>query len=262
MSSNYRKPSNTNVVMHHDAMAPTAWKTGLVKWFLQRTKTICSDEATLNEELEKLQDIFFRNGYSKEEILKIKDQLDRKKNMQPDSSKENDKSAAARESEEKKKKSVFKIPYFGKISEVFGRKMKKLIKNPNHDIRVVYQTTKVIDAFHIKDRIPMELQSRVVYQFTCRGDPDVHYIGHTNRNFRERFLEHLRGGSAISDHIAACQECNNKGVTMNEFKIFKTCRHKYDTPKFESLYIKENDPVLNRQLVKPGRKQYTLSVFD
>ena len=108
----------------------------------------------------------------------------------------------------------------------------------------------------------MELQSRVVYEFTCRGNPDVRYIGHTNRNFRDRYLEHVRGGSAISDHIAACQECNNKGVTMNDFAILKKCRHKNDTPKFESLLIKERDPILNRQLVKPGHKQYTLAVFD
>ena len=260
-STIYRKPTNTNVVMHYDSVAPTAWKTGLVKWFLHRADTVCSNKTALNAEIENLKNIFLQNGYPNEVIVRIKNQLG-KKDQQSESSSASDKSEATHESDETKRTSVFKIPYLGKISEVFGRKIKKLIKSPNHDTRVVYQTTKVKDAFQLKDRVPMELQSRVVYEFTCPGDPDVRYIGHTNRNFRDRYLEHVRGGSAISDHIAACQECNNKGVTMNDFAILKKCRHKNDTPKFESLLIKERDPILNRQLVKPGHKQYTLAVFD
>ena len=136
------------------------------------------------------------------------------------------------------------------------------MRSTEQKIRVVYQTTKVGDAFQLKDAISQDLQAKVVYQFTCRGDPDIQYIGHTNRTLKERYLEHIRGGGAISDHIAQCEDCNNKGVTLTDFRVLKRCRFKKDTPKFEALLIKEKDPVLNRQLVKPGGKQYTLLIFD
>jgi hypothetical protein len=136
------------------------------------------------------------------------------------------------------------------------------MKTVEQEIRVVYETTKVSEAFQLKDPIPQDLQAKVVYEFTCRGDPDVHYIGYTNRTLKERYREHVRGGTAISDHITQCQDCDKKGVTLNDFKVLKRCRYKTDTPKFEAILIKEKDPILNRQLVKPGGKQYTLVVFD
>ena len=126
----------------------------------------------------------------------------------------------------------------------------------------MYETTRVCDAFQLKDTVPKELQAKVVYEFTCRGDPDVKYIGHTNRTLKERYLEHVRGESAVSDHIANCNACEHKGVTLDDFRVLKRCRYKRDTPKFEALLIKEKDPSLNRQLTKPGGKQYTLAIFD
>ena len=35
---------------------------------------------------------------------------------------------------ENKRKSVLKVPYLGKTSELFGRRIKKLIKIPDHEI--------------------------------------------------------------------------------------------------------------------------------
>ena len=265
-STVYRKKTNTNVVLHHDSIAPTTWKIGLMKWFLHRAEIVCSDEKTFNEEIDKLKTIFSQNGYPVKYFEKVIREFKIKKNKQKNSTqneivneRENNTDIKTLDNH---RKLVFKIPYVGKISEMYGRRIRKLMKTMDCDIRVVYETTKVKDAFQIKDSVPKELQARVVYEFTCRGDPDIHYIGHTNRNFRERYLEHLRGGSAISDHIAQCHECENKGVTMSDFKMLKQCRQKKDTMKFEALFIKERDPVLNRQLVKPGGKQYTLLVYD
>ena len=73
--------------------------------------------------------------------------------------------------------------------------------------------------------------------------------------------EHLRGGSAITDHIGQCRDCQNQGVTMEDFIVLQKCRKKTDPPIYEALIIKDLDPSLNRQLVKPG-KQLTLKVFD
>ena len=264
-SSVYRKKTNTNVILHYDAVAPKAWKTGLAKCFLHRAKVICSNEKTLHKELDTLKDIYFRNGYP----MKFMDNVI-KKVFEP---KENhtviEKSAPVNNTnaEEEAKcsknefKSILKIPFIGKISAVFGRRMKQVIKSLGQDIKIVYQTTKIKDSFQLKDPVPKHLQAAIVYEFSCRGDPDTKYIGFTNRTLHERVKEHVRGGTAVSDHIANCKECDQKGVTINDFKILKRCRNKYDTSKYEALYIKEKDPALNRQLIKPGGKQYTLAVF-
>ena len=262
-STIFRKKTNTDVVLNHTAIAPTKWKTGLIKCFLHRADVVCSNEKLRKEEINKLRNICTRNGYSTQFFEKAKTEFENKKkkrmeNLQNQSTNENENT----KKDEKLPISIFKIPYVGKTSEFFGRRIKKLMKMQEKEIRVVYQTTKVSESFQLKDPIPKELQAKVVYEFTCRGDPDVSYIGKTDRTLKERYREHVRGGTAISDHITVCQECDKKGVTLNDFKVLKRCRYKTDTPKFEAVLIKEKDPKLNRQLVKPGGKQYTLVVFD
>ena len=161
-----------------------------------------------------------------------------------------------------KKYAILKIPYLGKISTTFGNKIKKLLSTEDFNIRIVYNTTKVQQSFQLKDPIPNQLRSRVVYKFSCRGDPSISYIGFTNRTLQQRSNEHLRGGTAVSDHIGNCQTCQNSAITVIDFKIIKKCKQKYEAPIFEALFIKEQDPILNRQLVKPGGKQFTLDIFD
>ena len=127
-------------------------------------------------------------------------------------------------------------------------------------VQVVYKTKKVIESFILKDRAPKEMASKVVYQFTCRGDPNITYIGYTNRTLRERYKEHVRGGTAISDHIAGCDECNGNGVTIDDFKILQRSYSKEETMVYEALAIKENRPILNKNLIKPG-KTFTLTIY-
>lgn len=250
--------------VHYDAMVPPKWKAGLIKCFLHRADVICSNDTNHNDEINTLKDIFSRNGYPTQFFDKVKiDFHNKKKEIESRKSQGSDKSPnkAANKEQAGKYISTVKIPYLGKISELFGRRLKKIMKTVEQDIRIVYETSRVCDAFQLKDAVPKELQAKVVYEFTCRGDPDVKYIGYTNRTLKERYREHVRGGSAISDHIAQCNACATKGVTLDDFRVLKRCRYKRDTPKFEALLIKEKDPSLNRQLVKPGGKQYSLAIF-
>ena len=93
------------------------------------------------------------------------------------------------------------------------------------------------------------MESNVVYEFTCRGDPNNNYIGYTSRTLKKRVKEHVSGGSAISDHISVC---NSKGVTINDFVILHRSHTKQETMVHEALAIKEKSPVLNKNLIKPG----------
>ena len=155
-----------------------------------------------------------------------------------------------------------KIPYVGKISILFAKRIRRLLQTADDNIRVVFKTTKVLESFQLKDPVPKEMTSRVVYEFRCRGDPDITYVGFTNRTLKERVKEHVSGTTSVSDHIGQCTVCETEGITIEDFKILKRCRNKWDTSVHEALLIMEKNPVLNRQLIKPGGKQFTLRIFD
>ena len=159
-------------------------------------------------------------------------------------------------------KAVLKIPYIGKPSILYSKRLKSVLDNIVGDkVRIVYSTTKIKDHFRLKDPSPKELQTNVVYRFQCLVDPNTQYVGYTNRTLRERVKEHVGGGTRISDHIGQCTECSKRGITTNDFSILKKCRKKTDTPVFEALFIKRINPSLNKQLIKPGYT-HQLQIFN
>ena len=222
---------------------------------------VCSDQSTLDKEHDKLGQIFWKNGYSNQLFEKAKQQYTDKRAKANSSNSEGQKSPNISNSGDKKKIYVLKIPYVGGISLAFSKRLKTLLTRSGEEIRVVHQTTKVQDSFVLKDLAGKEMLTKVVYEFSCQGDPDTKYIGFTNRTLKERIKEHVSGQSAISDHITVCTYCDQNGVTINNFKILKRCRTKEETPIYEALAIKDKKPILNKNLIKPG-KTHTLRVFD
>ena len=134
------------------------------------------------------------------------------------------------------------------------------MEKSGQEVQIVYKTKKVMESFVLKDRAPKQMESKVVYEFTCRGDPNTKYIGYTNRTLEKRVKEHVSGGSAISDHISVCNECNTKGVTMSDFVILNRGHTKQETMVHEALAIKEKSPLLYKNLIKPGLS-FTLLIF-
>lgn len=247
-SSVFRKNTNTDVLLNYGATAPTQWKSGLIKCFLHRANIVCSDKTILQDEIDQLRDIFFKNGYPKPFFDKIlKEYFDEAKTTKD---------------EKDKQRSILKIPYLGKTSALFGKRMRKLINTEfNEDLQIVYQTDKVENYFSLKDSTPRSIMPKVVYQFTCPKDSGAAYVGYTNRTLGERVKEHLRGGTAVSDHISNCDTCKNTKINLEHFTILKRCRTKYETMIFEAIFIQRKNPKLNHQLVKPG-VSYTLNVFS
>ena len=52
-----------------------------------------------------------------------------------------------------------------------------------------------------------------------------------------------------------------KGVTIDDFFIIKRCRYKHESSIYEALAIKKQNPILNENIVKPG-KTFTLKMFN
>ena len=98
-----------------------------------------------------------------------------------------------------------------------------------------------------KDKDPIQKQSGVIYKYHCdRVDCDEEYIGESSRTFGERFKEHLKPPSPIYDH----SNISGHSVTINYFKIIgREDLNQIRTIK-EALYIRVNDPSLNRNVGK------------
>ena len=164
--------------------------------------------------------------------------------------------------EEKTTKLMLKVPFIGKPSIMFARRIRNLMKRmKENQIRIIYETSKIQQFIERKDVPPKEILSRVVYEFKCSSDSNANYIGYTNRTLKERVKEHLSGNTAVSDHISVCKTCSARRITIDDFEVLKSCRSKRDTAIYEALLIKKLKPGLNHQLVKPGYTWH-LQVFN
>ena len=90
-------------------------------------------------------------------------------------------------------------------------------------------------------------KSGVIYRYKCnRVDCEEEYIGESARNFAERFKEHLKTPSPIHDHSTI----SGHNVTIDNFEIVgREGQNLLRTIK-EALYIRVNDPSLNKNIGK------------
>ena len=97
-----------------------------------------------------------------------------------------------------------------------------------------------------KDKDAMANKNSVIYSYSCgRIDCEEEYIGESGRTFGERFKKHLKAPSAIFGH----QNSSGHDTTMEKFKIIGRENSLARTIK-ESMYIRVNNPTLNRNVGK------------
>ena len=173
--------------------------------------------------------------------------------------------ANTKEKEKCEKDFLFTIglPYSGKISNQFSKRLKVVIKNKfNVDINAYYTTLKTGSYFQLNCATPTHLISNVVYKFTCSCDTNITYTGMTTRHLGVRVEEHLHSkkDSAVQKHINVCQSRKNNKRLFENFSILKTCNTQYSTKIQEALLIKKHNPKLNTQVYANG-SSFLLNVF-
>ena len=100
--------------------------------------------------------------------------------------------------------------------------------------------------------IPKDLQSYVVYKFTC-GCCNASYIGETSRHLSTRVKEHLESDkeSAVYKHLHAktrqSRLCKRKS-NADSFIILDKAATKYQLRIKEGMYIKRDTPELNKKV--------------
>ena len=141
------------------------------------------------------------------------------------------------------------------------RKFKNSLKNSlptNVKPRITFQGKKIGSFFRIKDKVPLEHESDLVYAFKPKynADPVTEYVGETKVRYGTRTYEHCYTDkeSSIFKHKVE----NNFQVSEDDFEILdKGLNKSVDRKLAEALYVKELDPVLNRQ-----KKSFTLHLFN
>ena len=96
-----------------------------------------------------------------------------------------------------------------------------------------------------KNKDNITKKSSVIYWFKCdRIDCEDEYIGESSRTFGEKYKEHLKAPSPIFEH-----QNNTVHITSVEnFKIIGREGHNMARAIKEAIYIRVNNPTLNRNI--------------
>ena len=173
----YRKPTNTNVLINFQAMAPKKWKSALLKCFLNRAHKICSTKELIHNEVNNIRRIFKSNGYPEEfvdtTIAAYAKKLD-------DTTNETNNEAVSKVNAEEKK-AYMVLPYVGKCSHKLHHRIRREVGQHGLEILPAFRTTKVQSYFSLKTMTPPLFRKDVVYKFECPCDKGAQYIGETER---------------------------------------------------------------------------------
>ena len=246
ITSIYKKPSNTDVLLNFDSCTPQSWKKNLIRQLLIRNKRLVSEELQ-NQEIDRIKNLLSRNGYP---IKFISNEIE---NLQKSDDKPNP-----------PKQQYITVPYIKKVSEKFGRNITKSLEAMDINIKVAFRTTKVGNYFSLKDQVNKFYRSCIVYKFQCPGDLDTQYIGETERQLFVRIKEHTKptnSSSAVFSHIEQCNICQNHTNIFNCFDVIKFCTNRSILLAVEAIMIKKFKPKLNHQLGPDKGSRITLNIF-
>ena len=224
--------------------------------FLNCAHRICSSAELFYKEVATLKSMFIQNAYPVQFFNKVYQRFMKKLNTQVPNTSTGDEISL---------KFNLRVPYIGKQSLKFGKKMSALLGSKfDIDVNVVYTTTQIGSFFRLKCRTPHPVLSRVVYKFTCLGDQTNSYVGMSERHLITRVGDHLRKSSktAVGQHVRSCQTCHQTKLSVTDFEILHKCRTDRETKIYEALKISSQNPKINRQVHQNRGASFILNVFN
>ena len=247
-TSVYHKPTFSGVYTHFDSFVPMPFKFGMIFTIIHRCFQLCSNYNKFHLELEKVKNIFKKNGYPISFIDRcIKTFLDKLHTPK------------IVVTTVEKKNLLIVLPYLGFISDQIRTKLFKIIsKNlPCCKLNIVFKTScRLSNYFSYKDRPCKDLISGIVYKFSC-GCCNASYIGQTKRHFKVRMSEHM-GVSPLTNKISSSsgnltairEHVSNSGhvVSSENFSILAHADSSYLLELKESLFILRDNADLNRTI--------------
>ena len=261
----HRKKTDTNVYIHWEAFAPASWKTGTLKGLIRRAFVICSTDESRDKEISHLKHVFKeQNGYPSriihDCIREVQQKFERNRPEEDEPSTPGGALGAVGTAEttagtsgagdtvEVEVKPLICLPFKGKEGDkIIGQFRNSLAKvlPPGIKPRFVYKGKKIGSFFRIKDPVPIEHESDLIYAF--RKEEELKYIGETKVRNGTRQHEHSRTDKKSA--IFKYKEEKGLDIYPADFEILeKGYPNTVKRKLAEALYIKELKPPLNEQV--------------
>ena len=241
----YRKGTFSGVFTNFFSFISIQFKSCLVSTLLFRCYHLTSSSQLFHKEVERLRGILAKNSFPLEFVDQCITAFLNKCHKRPVHTVE-------------KRSQVVVLPYLGKLSLEVRSRLKKYVNKhiSNVKLMVIFRSQRRLKTlFRFKDSLPEELQSFVVYKFTC-GACNSSYVGKTDRHRHIRWCEHLKvqpfhGGPSQSKAKPTAVEihCKTTGhnATPDDFEVIgrEKSRNRFHLKIKESLLIKKLAPPLN-----------------
>ena len=216
----YRKPTHTDRYLHYRSYHPPAVKNGIIRTLLHRSRNICQDTTTLNQELAHLTTVFQRNGYPRPLIrraLRISPTPTNRERPEP--------------------KATVSIPFVKGVSERIKRICAK------SGIRVYFRANRTLGSLlsNIRPKRDPHDTKGVIYQIPCL-DCDRSYIGETGRTLKTRLTEHrrnCRNGDVQRSGVAQHSIEDDHRIDWKESVVIDREMNLYRRRVKEALYIRK-----------------------
>ena len=156
--------------------------------------------------------------------------------------------------------SYYKLPYIGNLSTEIKQKFIKHCKyySESTNIKIFFSPFKVGDLFSVKESVPKDLRSFVVYRFTCPGC-NASYIGETTRHLTTRIKEHLEteSKSHIFKHLNTNRNCKEL-CHAESFEIIDSATSSYRLKLKEAIFFLSNNLhcCKTKRCTSPGKNHH------
>ena len=237
-TSVFRKPTHTDLYLQWDSQHTISSKYSVAGTLYYRAKTVCSDPQLQKKEEEDLCQALQNCKYPIWAINRA-----RIKSQNPARRKNNNTNNQNGQKKRTNKSIYMVVPYQQGLSERFKNTCQK------YGVQVHFKGGQTIKDLLMtpKDKDPITNKSGVIYRFKCCVDGcEEEYIGESARTIAERFKEHQKAPSPIHDH------CNISGhkADINNCSIIGREDQNLTRVIKEALFIRVNDPSLNRNIGK------------
>ena len=218
----YRKPTHTDRYLNFQSHHPSHVKRGLVRCLYDRARSVTNSEDNLQKE-DHIARVLKQNGYPGAFI--------RSSALPPPQDAEE---SLETEPQEEDRPPLVMLPYVAGVSEDIRRVCRKF------DMRVVFKSGRTLRTMltKVKDTLPTEKHSRVVYRVPCSCGQV--YIGETVRRLETRMKEHqdaCRRGMVERSAIAEHAWENQHPIKWEETEIVDQARRPKELLLKEALHI-------------------------
>lgn len=237
----FHKATWSGRYLNFNSFLPQSYKINTVS-LMTRKVLETSDEIFHEKNFDLVVDTLLENGYPSQFIRRVMDDTIKKlKSFGPDN--------------QPTKWKYISIPY----EPILFNRLKYLLEP--HGIRAVGRPISTLGRSFfskLKDRIPKEQTSNVVYAINCPCG--VKYVGNTSQYMSSRFQQHLKGDfshSALSAHL---RETDHKPL-FEDMEIICTESHKRVREMKEMVHIKTTTNI-NSQLDCLKLGNYFNGIFE